>query len=127
MGWGNMPPKLQRGFWAFVLPVWGFPKKKFKDSIRYFISHRKASTHFCHLTPHFPQKWSCVPKIIFRSYFGKYCFFFSKKLLNEENSKSHFLQKGHIDFCRQRSPSPQNCHIYIWFITISSESTEFLK
>ncbi len=70
---------------------WG---KNFKDvfSTPFPIENIIFNFVIRHLVP-----WKMVmpPKIIFRSYFGKYCwfFFFLKKLLYKKYSKPHFSQK----------------------------------
>ncbi len=69
----------------------------------------------------FPKKWSCPLKIIFLSYFGKYCYFFWKNcyIKNIQNLISY--KKFCIDFCRQ-TPLPLKIVMSSgkWFFTIFS-------
>ncbi len=90
----NVPPKTS--FSGLSQPMWGFSRKKLENSIQYPIPPppQKRLYSFLSYDAPFPQKWSCwSPKIIFRSHFGKYWFFFSKKLWNEKYSKRQCLQK----------------------------------
>ncbi len=74
------------------------------------FSRRKVSTHLCHLLPCFPQKWSCPLKIIFRRYFGKYCFFQKNSYMR--NFQNLILyKKCYTDSCRHTHPSPYNGHV----------------
>ncbi len=55
-----------------------------------------------------PLKMVIHPKIIFRSYSEKDCFF-RKKLLHENIQNHNIYKKCYIEFCRQMPPFPQNC------------------
>ncbi len=75
---GNYRPNRttpKTSFLAFIQSVWGIFKEKICPS-----SHRKGYIYFCPPTAPFPQKWWCLPNIIFH---GLFFFFFLKKLLNE--------------------------------------------
>ncbi len=75
-----------------------------------------------------PSKMVLPPKIIFHSYFGKYCFF-SKNLLKEEYSKPQRLQKtlhrflsSDAPLLSKRSYAPTN-----GFFAVFSENTVSLE
>ncbi len=74
--WGKIGPQNQF-FWLSFNRYGTFLWKKLINCTRYSIPHRKGSTHFCRLTPTWPQKWSHHLKIIFRRYF-RMVFFFEK-------------------------------------------------
>ncbi len=68
----------------------------------------------------FPQKFPCPPKIIFRCYFGKYCFFPKKIWI--KNFENLISKK------KKKSPSPQNVYILPQMIfTVFSKNTAFSK
>ncbi len=75
------------GFLASNQQVWDFLRKKVQSCTRYIIFHRKR-----YIWTPYSLKKGHAPKNFFSGYFGKYCFF--KKLLNENYSKPHFLQKS---------------------------------
>ncbi len=96
-------------FFRLSATVWDFLKKKLKNCIRYPFSSpppskKKRLYSFLSSDALFSEKWSRPPKISFRRYFGKYCFFFWKNC-------STPTKKGYIDFCRQTPSSPQNGHV----------------
>ncbi len=92
--WGKICP--QNWLLAFIQSVCCVLWKKFQTRIRCPISHRKGFIHFCRPDTPFPKKWSSPPKIIFRSYFGKYCCFFFEKILIWKILKISFLIKKFI-------------------------------
>ncbi len=102
---------------AFFQPVWSFSRKKLKNSMQY-SSHRKAYTHFCRPTPHFPQKLLCPTKIIFRNCFGKYCSF--KKVVKWRIFKISFPTKKVLLIFVQRRSLPLKTVMCSnkWFFTI---------
>ncbi len=89
--WGKYAPK--DGFSAFVQSVWIFLRKKLKNSIRYPISHRNGYINFCRPTSLSPKNSRAQKKLFFAVILKSIIVFFLKKLLNEEYSKPHFLQK----------------------------------
>ncbi len=58
-----------------------------------------------------------------------FLFFFPKKWINEKYSEPHFLQKSYIiDFCHQRSSSPQTGLVLPQMIfAVFSENTAFFE
>ncbi len=97
----NVPPKPV--FPVLSQTVQGFLRKKLKTVFGTPFPPQKGYIHFCRVMPG-PSN-SYAPKIIFRCYFRKYCFFRkSCEIKNIQNVNAY--KKDYIDFCRQTTPSP---------------------
>ncbi len=108
--------------------VWVFLRKKLKNWIWYLISQNKGYAHFCRPTPRSLRNGLPPHKFIW-GYFGKYCCFFSKNLINEKYSTLHFLQKRLYWLLLPDAPFPSKDIMFShkWFFAVFSENTRFLE
>ncbi len=114
-------------FLAVSQMVWSFSKKKFQNSIRHPISHRKGYSHFCRPTLRSPWKWSSLKELFFAVILENIVF--SEKIVKWKIFKTSMpTKKVILIFVARHRPSPKNCMSgHKWFFAIFSRNTAFFE